>query len=36
VHIGQHEIMYIDERAPRARTGTDPADTEVIEKTKME
>lgn len=35
VHIGQHEIMYIDERVPRGRAGASPADTEVIEKTKM-
>jgi len=32
VQIGQHEIMYIDERAPRMRNYVDPADTEVIDK----
>jgi general secretion pathway protein A len=32
VQVGQHEIMYIDERAPRMRGGTDPADTEEIDK----
>jgi general secretion pathway protein A len=32
VQVGQHEIMYIDERMPRLRSGTDPANTEVIEK----
>jgi type II secretory pathway predicted ATPase ExeA len=25
VQVGQHEIMYIDERAPRPRAGTDPS-----------
>ena len=25
VHVGQHEIMYIDERAPRPRDGADPS-----------
>ncbi len=25
VQVGQHEIMYIDERAPRPRDGSDPA-----------
>jgi type II secretory pathway predicted ATPase ExeA len=30
VHVGQHEIMYIDERAPRARSPVDPAETQVI------
>src|SRR5450631_1664061 len=25
VHVGQHEIMYIDERPPRPRDGTDPS-----------
>jgi pSer/pThr/pTyr-binding forkhead associated (FHA) protein len=30
VQLGQHEIMYIDERTPRARNSMDPAgDTEV-------
>ena len=33
VQVGQHEIMYIDERAPRLRGGTaDPTDTGVHEK----
>ncbi|HEY2681956.1 MAG TPA: AAA family ATPase [Steroidobacteraceae bacterium] len=32
VQVGQHEIMYIDERAPRVRAAVDPAETEVIEK----
>ena len=32
VQVGQHEMMYIDERAPRMRGPTDPADTEVINK----
>ena len=32
VQVGQHEIMYIDERAPRMRSAADPADTEVIDK----
>jgi type II secretory pathway predicted ATPase ExeA len=33
VQVGQHEIMYIDERSPRGRSSAiDPGDTEVIEK----
>jgi type II secretory pathway predicted ATPase ExeA len=32
VQVGQHEIMYIDERAPRMRSAADSADTEVIDK----
>jgi general secretion pathway protein A len=32
VQVGQHEIMYIDERSPRMRHHTDNTDTEVIEK----
>jgi general secretion pathway protein A len=32
VQVGQHEIMYIDERLPRARSVADHADTGVIEK----
>ncbi len=32
VQIGQHELMYIDERAPRQRHASDSHDTEVIEK----
>jgi general secretion pathway protein A len=31
VQVGQHEIMYIDERTPRVRSH-DPSDTENIEK----
>jgi general secretion pathway protein A len=31
VQVGQHEIMYIDERTPRMRSH-DPSDTENIEK----
>jgi general secretion pathway protein A len=33
VQVGQHEIMYIDERAPRLRGAVDPTDTGVHEKT---
>jgi general secretion pathway protein A len=29
VQVGQHEIMYIDERVPRLRSGADVADTDV-------
>jgi general secretion pathway protein A len=33
VQVGQHEIMYIDERSPRMRShSTDNTDTEVIDK----
>jgi hypothetical protein len=32
VVVGQHELMYIDERAPRPRTPADFTDTEVIDK----
>jgi general secretion pathway protein A len=32
VKVGQHEIMYMDERAPRLRGATDPTDTGVTEK----
>jgi general secretion pathway protein A len=32
VQVGQHEIMYIDERVPRLRSGADSAETEVHEK----
>jgi len=28
VQLGQHEIMYIDERAPRPRAGADPSDAD--------
>jgi hypothetical protein len=34
VQVGQHEIMYIDERAPRVRSAVDPADTGVVENPK--
>jgi hypothetical protein len=27
VQVGQHEIMYIDERTPRVRSASDPGDT---------
>jgi hypothetical protein len=26
VQVGQHEIMYIDERSPRVRSSLDPVD----------
>jgi Cdc6-like AAA superfamily ATPase len=32
VQVGQHEIMYIDERTPRLRGAVDPTDTGVHEK----
>jgi general secretion pathway protein A len=32
VQVGQHEIMYIDERVPRLRNAADTADTGVHEK----
>ena len=32
VQVGQHEIMYIDERAPRPRHSIEAADTETSEK----
>jgi pSer/pThr/pTyr-binding forkhead associated (FHA) protein len=32
VQIGQHEIMYIDERVPRLRGAFDPTETEVLDK----
>jgi general secretion pathway protein A len=31
VQLGQHEIMYIDERTPRVRGSSDTADTGVVE-----
>jgi general secretion pathway protein A len=31
VQLGQHEIMYIDERTPRVRSSSDTADTGVVE-----
>src|SRR5882757_5741801 len=30
VQVGQHEIMYIDERSPRLRSTLDPADTGLV------
>ncbi len=30
VQVGQHEIMYIDERTPRVRSSMDPVDTGVV------
>jgi len=30
VQVGQHEIMYIDERSPRLRNTLDPADTGLV------
>jgi type II secretory pathway predicted ATPase ExeA len=32
VQVGQHEIMYIDERVPRLRGSVDPAETDVHSK----
>jgi type II secretory pathway predicted ATPase ExeA len=32
VQVGQHEIMYIDERAPRLRGSIDHTETEVLDK----
>jgi general secretion pathway protein A len=29
VQVGQHEIMYIDERSPRVRSSGDPGDTAI-------
>jgi type II secretory pathway predicted ATPase ExeA len=31
VQVGDHEIMYIDERTPRVRAAVDPTETDVIE-----
>jgi pSer/pThr/pTyr-binding forkhead associated (FHA) protein len=31
VQVGQHEIMYIDERAPRPRADADPSDADNAE-----
>jgi general secretion pathway protein A len=31
VQVGQHEIMYIDERAPRPRGAADPADLDATD-----
>jgi general secretion pathway protein A len=30
VQVGQHEIMYIDERSPRVKGSLDPGDTAVV------
>ncbi|HXP64625.1 MAG TPA: FHA domain-containing protein, partial [Steroidobacteraceae bacterium] len=30
VQVGQHEIMYIDERSPRVRNSMDPGDTGTV------
>jgi general secretion pathway protein A len=30
VQVGQHEIMYIDERTPRVRNAMDPLETAVV------
>jgi general secretion pathway protein A len=30
VQVGQHEIMYIDERSPRVRNSLDPVDTGLV------
>jgi hypothetical protein len=30
VQVGQHEIMYIDERTPRVRNAMDLVDTGVV------
>ncbi|HLW24928.1 MAG TPA: AAA family ATPase [Steroidobacteraceae bacterium] len=32
VQVGQHELMYIDERSPRTRAPADPSDTEALGK----
>jgi pSer/pThr/pTyr-binding forkhead associated (FHA) protein len=32
VHVGQHELMYIDERVPRLRNAVDAADVESAAK----
>jgi type II secretory pathway predicted ATPase ExeA len=36
VQVGQHEIMYIDERVPRVRGAGDTADTELPEKPRVQ
>jgi type II secretory pathway predicted ATPase ExeA len=36
VQVGQHEIMYIDERTPRVRIAPDTVDTGVVEMPKPE
>jgi general secretion pathway protein A len=35
VQVGQHEVMYIDERMPRVRSSVDPVDTSVVENSKL-
>jgi pSer/pThr/pTyr-binding forkhead associated (FHA) protein len=32
VQVGQHEVMYLDERASRVRSSADRTDTEIIDK----
>lgn len=32
VQVGQHELMYIDERTPRLRATVDPTETELLDK----
>ena len=34
VQIGQHEIMYIDERAPRVRNALEASESELTESPK--
>jgi general secretion pathway protein A len=34
VQVGQHEIMYIDERTPRVRSAADVSDAEPLENPK--
>jgi general secretion pathway protein A len=36
VQVGQHEIMYIDERTPRVKSAPDPADTGAVEMPKTD
>jgi len=36
VQVGQHEIMYIDERAPRMRSADDTAENEMPEKPRVD
>jgi general secretion pathway protein A len=36
VQVGQHEIMYIDERAPRVRNPADPPEAAVAETPKVD
>ena len=30
VLVGQHEIMYMDERVPRLRSASEPTDTQAL------